>query len=335
MVTIKEIAEKSGFSASTVSRLLNNDTTLSVSPETKKKILDTAIHLGYERKNIQPLIEKVALLYWITDREELEDVYFKQMRLELEKHALEQNIELHLYKHEDGIKNIPSDISGFIAVGPFTSDEIKTLQKKTLRGVFIDTNPVPDLYDAVLPDTVRITKKAIDYFFHQGHQKIGFIGGTYHNPDTNMDEMDIRETTFRSYMKELGLFEEKYVFGERHFSVNDGYMVTQKAIETLGDDLPTAFFIASDPIAVGSLQAFNESNISIPNRVSIISVNNISVAKYVSPPLTTFHIDIAELCKTGVNLLLEQIIGQRKITKTVLLNSELIIRKSTYEKSID
>jgi LacI family transcriptional regulator len=328
MVTIKDIAKKAGFSPSTVSRLLNNDSTLSISPETKKRILDTAFELGYERKSIQPLIEKVALLYWITEKEELEDVYFKQMRLELEKNAINHNIELHLFKHEDGINSIPNDISGFIAVGAFSTEEIQKLRRKTKKGVFIDTNPVPDLYDAVLPDTVRITKKAIDYFVEKGHQKIGFIGGTYHNPDTNEDEMDIREITFRTYMKELGIHDDRYIFGERHFSVNDGYTVTKKVIEDLKEELPTAFFIASDPIAVGSLQAFNEYNISIPNRVSIISVNNISVAKYVSPPLTTFHIDIAELCKTGVSLLLEQILDQRKIPKTVLLQSELIKRKS-------
>ncbi|PKG23753.1 LacI family DNA-binding transcriptional regulator [Niallia nealsonii] len=329
MATIKEIAEKSGFSASTVSRLLNNDHTLSVTAETKKKIFDTAVELGYDRKNILPLIEKVALLYWITDREELEDVYFKQMRLELEKNARENNIELLLYKHDDGIKSIPNNISGFIAIGGFSTKEIQALNKKTNYGVFIDSNPAPDLFDAVLPDIARITKKAIDYFQKEGHKKIGFIGGTYHNPDTGQDDMDIREKTFRSYLQELNIFEEKYVFGEKHFSVQDGYSIAQKAINSLKEDLPTAFFIASDPIAVGSLQAFNEFNIAVPNRVSVISVNNISVTKYVSPPLSTFHIDIPELCKTAIKLLLEQIVENRKMQKTVLLNSELILRKST------
>lgn len=50
MITIKEIAQQAGFSPSTVSRLLSNDPSLSVSPETKQKILNTALSLGYERK---------------------------------------------------------------------------------------------------------------------------------------------------------------------------------------------------------------------------------------------------------------------------------------------
>ena len=80
LITIKEIAQQAGFSPSTVSRLLSNDPSLSVSPETKQKILNTALSLGYERKYIKTIIEKIALLFWITEIEELEDIYFKDIR---------------------------------------------------------------------------------------------------------------------------------------------------------------------------------------------------------------------------------------------------------------
>ena len=100
--------------------------------------------------------------------------------------------------------------------------------------------------------------------------------------------------------------------------MENGYHLMDKAVETLGEKLPTAFFTAADPIAVGCLQALNEKGIAIPGRVSIISINNISVAKYVSPPLTTFHIDIKELCKNAIELLLEQILQKRN--KSIILN---------------
>ena len=80
------------------------------------------------------------------------------------------------------------------------------------------------------------------------------------------------------------------IYQNRGFSVSNGYQLMLNAIEQLGEQLPSAFFIAADPIAVGCLQALNEKGVQIPNRVSIISVNNISVSKYVSPPLSTFHI---------------------------------------------
>lgn len=328
MITIKEIAQQAGFSPSTVSRLLSNDPSLSVSPETKQKILSTALSLGYERKYIKTIIEKIALLFWITEIEELEDIYFKDMRLKIEKYANENNMELVTIKKESGISKIPKDINGFIAIGSFSEKEISKLLKITKNGVFIDSNPAPDYYDSVQPNTPLITKKAIDYFIKNGHSNIGFIGGTFHNPNTDLEEKDIREISFRYYMQKLGYLNEDNIFIEPNFSVDSGYKSAKKAIENLKDKLPTAFFVASDPIAIGVLQALNEYNIPVPSRVSVISINNIDVSKYVSPPLSTFNIDINELCKTAINLLSERIIEDRKLQKTIYLNCELIIRKS-------
>ena len=327
MITIKEIAQQAGFSPSTVSRLLSNDPSLSVSPETKQKILNTALSLGYERKYIKTIIEKIALLFWITEIEELEDIYFKDMRLKIEKYANENNMELVTIKKESGISKIPKDINGFIAIGSFSEKEISKLLKITKNGVFIDSNPAPDYYDSVQPNTPLITKKAIDYFIKNGHSNIGFIGGTFHNPNTDLEE-DIREVAFRYYMQKIGYFNEDNIFIEPNFSVDSGYKSAKKAIENLKDKLPTAFFVASDPIAIGVLQALNEYNIPVPSRVSVISINNIDVSKYVSPPLSTFNIDINELCKTAINLLSERIIEDRKLQKTIYLNCELVVRKS-------
>ena len=93
---------------------------LSVSPETKQKILSTALSLGYERKYIKTIIEKIASkLFWITEIEELEDIYFKDMRLKIEKYANENNMELVTIKKESGISKIPKDINGFIAYWQF------------------------------------------------------------------------------------------------------------------------------------------------------------------------------------------------------------------------
>jgi LacI family transcriptional regulator len=329
MATIKEIAEKSGYSTSTVSRVLNNDQSLSVSDETREKIYEAAEQLNYRRKTVRLLVKNIAFLYWLTDNEELEDVYFKTMRIEIEKMARLYNVELITYKISDGIHQIPDHIEGFIAVGTFSEKELAYLRSITSNGVFLDTSPDPNHYDSVRPDLPQITRKTIDFLVEKGHTEIGFIGGTYHNPNTDEDELDLRERVFRRYMVKKGLLNEQYIFHRRGFSVDTGYTLMKNAIEQLGDQLPSAFFIAADPIAVGCLQALNEYGIAIPNRVSIISVNNISVAKYVSPPLTTFHIDMKEICKNGIQLLLEQVVEKRKLVKTLFIGSELIVRKST------
>ncbi|KYD15147.1 LacI family DNA-binding transcriptional regulator [Caldibacillus debilis] len=329
MATIKDVAAEAGYSIATVSRVLNNDPNLSVTEETRKKIFEAAEKLNYRKKTIRPLVKNIAFLYWITDKEELEDVYFKTMRVELEKLAKANNVELTTYKITDGIDQVPDDIQGFIAVGGFSEKELDRLRKITKCGVFLDTAPDPDHFDSVLPDLKRITTRAIDFFMEKKHTEIGFVGGTYYNPNTGEDEMDIRERTFRTYMQEAGLLKESYIFCNRGFSVENGYHLMKKAIQRLGEDLPTAFFVASDPIAVGCLQALNEHGIAIPGRVSIISVNNISITKYVSPPLTTFHIDVHEICKNAIQFLLEQVLEKRKTVKTLYIGAKLIVRKST------
>jgi LacI family transcriptional regulator len=329
MATIKDIAEKSGFSTSTVSRVLNNDQSLSVSDETREKIYEVAEELNYRRKTVRLLVKNIAFLYWLTDKEELEDVYFKSMRIELEKMASLYNVDLITYKISDGIHQIPDNIEGFIAVGTFSEKELAYLRSITSNGVFLDTSPDPDHFDSVRPDLPQITRRTVDFLIEKGHTEIGFIGGTYHNPNTDQDEFDLRERVFRRYMEKKGLLKEQYIFHRRGFSVDTGYILMKKAIEELGEQLPSAFFIAADPIAVGCLQALNEHGIAIPNRVSIVSINNISVAKYVSPPLTTFHIDMKEICKNAIQLLLEQVVEKRKLVKTLFIGSELIIRKST------
>ncbi|THE12408.1 LacI family DNA-binding transcriptional regulator [Bacillus timonensis] len=329
MATIKDVALRAGFSISTVSRVLNNDDSLSVPDETREKIYEAADELNYRKKTVRPIVKNIAFLYWLSDKEELEDVYFKTMRMEIERLGKVFNVELMTYKVSEGIDKIPDNIEGFIAVGMFPDRDIEALRRKTQNGVFIDLSPDPKHYDSVRPDLVQITKEAIDIFMESGHERIGFIGGTYHNPNTHEEDMDIREQTFRAYMQEKGLLVEDYVFTHRGFSVDNGYQLMTNAIKALKDDLPTAFFIAADPIAVGCLQALNEHEISIPNRVSVISVNNISVSKYVSPPLTTFHIDIKELCKNAMQLLLERVVEKRKLSKTLYIGSEIVMRKST------
>jgi LacI family transcriptional regulator len=329
MATIKDIAEKAGYSTSTVSRVLNNDQSLSVSDETRERIYEVAEELNYRKKTLRLLVKNIAFLYWLTDIEELEDVYFKTMRIELEKMARLFNVELITYKINDGIHQIPDSIEGFIAVGTFSDKELAYLRSITSNGVFLDTSPDPNHFDSVRPDLPQITRKTVDFLMEKGHTEIGFIGGTYHNPNNDEDEMDLRERVFRRYMESKGLLKDRYVFHGRGFSVDTGYSLMKRAIQQLGDQLPTAFFVAADPIAVGCLQALNEHGIAIPNTVSIVSINNISVAKYVSPPLTTFHIDMREICKNGIQLLLEQVVEKRKLVKTLYIGSELVVRKST------
>ncbi|MFD1410630.1 LacI family DNA-binding transcriptional regulator [Lapidilactobacillus gannanensis] len=328
MVTIRDIAKHSGVSAATVSRLLNNDPSFSISEETKKRILDVAHDLGYDRKEIALPQRNIAVFFAITPKEELEDIYFNNLRKNIYANASKKNMQVTFYHDLQNFSAVEPNIDGFIAVGSFKKTFLAALNKFSKNGVFIDSNPNPSVFNSVQPDMKDITIQAIDQFRQSNIQRIGFIGGRYYNPDTGDSERDERERIFRHYLLDLGLLNEAYIYSDGHFSVETGYKLGNLVAANLKNNLPDGFFIASDPIAVGVLQAFNEHNIQVPKDTSLISVNDIDVAKYVSPPLSTFQIDIAELSRIAINMIGDSITSVSPIKRRILLNSKLIIRKS-------
>lgn len=325
---MREIAKRAGVSAATVSRLLNNDPSFSITEETKERILEVAHDLGYDRKAIALPRRNIAVFFAITPKEELEDTYFNNLRKNIYNNASKKNMQVTFYHDLKDFKDVNQDIDGFIAVGSFKKEFLYMLNSFSKNSVFIDTNPQPSLFNSVQPDLQDITIQAIDAFRQNHFTKIGFIGGRYYNPDTGKSEPDEREKYFRHYLTDLHLLNEDYIYSDGHFSVNTGYKLGNLVATRLSNNLPDGFFIASDPIAVGVLQAFNEHNISVPTDTSLISVNDIDIAKYVSPPLTTFHIDIAELSRLAINMINDAITSDSQIKRRILLNSQLIIRKS-------
>ncbi|HEX7713244.1 MAG TPA: LacI family DNA-binding transcriptional regulator, partial [Bacillota bacterium] len=307
---------------------LNYDEKISVSEETREAIFRAAAELNYKKKTINPKIENVALLYWPKNQEEFEDVYYKSIRQELEKQSPERNIRLIRYNKGEGIQTVSKTSKAFIAIGWFDMDEINCLKKITRHGIFIDTSPDESCFDSVRPNLDSIVTQIVDYFVEQGHKNIGFIGGTDFNILTGKPSMDVREWSFRESAKYYNRLNEQNLFITDTFSVSEGYRLGIKAIEELGENMPTAFCIASDTLAIGVLQAFNEKGWDIPKRVAFFSINNISIAQYLSPPLTTFHIDIPLMCDAALNLLQERMLKGRNITKTVYINGRAIFRKS-------
>lgn len=326
MTTIKEIAEKSGYSSATVSRLLNNDPNLSITADTKNKILELANKLGYweshQGKRIKPTI---ALLYRVNHQEQLQDEYFISLRKKIIEIAKNKGLKMKIFENiNDLIKNAPL-FQGFLGVG---SDEIsmvslKRLHKALPNGVFIDTNPAPNLFDSIKPNLALTVKDAIDQLLKSGYQNIGFIGGLGQNFN-HIQEKDIREVTFREYATAQGVKHPSiYVSGP--FSVENGYTLGKEAAK---NKLPEGFVIASDTLSVGVLQAFNEEEINVPRDVAIISINNSDVAKYVSPPLTSYNINQEEMVVQAIAMLTDKIMRPKRPHQEDYVNANLIVRKS-------
>lgn len=326
MATIKEIAQKVGVSSAAVSRVLNYDEGISVSEETRAAIFATAEELGYKKKVIYPKIDNVVFLYWVSHEEELEDFYYQSIHEQVLAQAQKMNINLTVVTKEDGFEAISSDINAFVAVGWMNRQEINQLYSICDKGVFIDTSPDEKLFDAVRPNLDSFVTQMVDFFIEKGHKEIGFIGATDWNIDTCKPSMDIREWSFRQSTAYYKCLKEEYIFISEHFAVEDGYRMGKELLQL--EHVPTALCVASDTLAIGVLQALNEEGVKIPEQISIFSINDVNVAQYVSPPLTTFHIDVPLLCESALELLRDRVLKGGKITKVIFINGIPVFRKS-------
>ncbi|MCM2675831.1 LacI family DNA-binding transcriptional regulator [Alkalicoccobacillus plakortidis] len=330
-VTIKDIANRVGMSIATVSRVLNQDPNLSVTDKTREKIYEAAEDLGYKKKAFKHSLKKVSFLYWFTKQEELEDVYFQEIREGINEQAENRSINLSTYTIKDGVEAVDPQSEGIIAIGRFTKRELDYLYSITKNVVFIDTSPDEERFDSVKPNLTHIIERMVEFYVKNRHTSIGFIGGDDHDIDTAKRLPDIRETAFRLYASRFDVLQEDAIYIGERFSVEQGYKLMLQAIDEHGDNLPSAFCIASDTLAVGCLQALNERGFDLPSRVNVFSINDSHVSKYVSPPLTTFRIHTNLLCETAVDLMMEQLVDKRKISKTVYVSSTPVYRKSTLD----
>lgn len=333
MTTIKEIATKSGFSPATVSRLLNNDPRLSVTPETKSKILKVANELGYFRSynnNISDVKPEIALLYRVNGSEQLQDEYFSFLRDAVNRVGKEKGIKLTLFTELNELVQQASIFQGFIGVGTaeLTYKELKKLHSVLPTGVFIDINPAPELFDSVQPNLELTVQDAIKKLIAHGYDNLGYIGAESFTLD-HQPQRDIREITFTEYCKTQGV-KNTEVFAKGIVSVKNGYNLAKEVVNKLGEKLPDAFIIASDTLSVGVLQYFNEIGIRVPKDTAIISINNSEVVKYVSPPLTSYNIDQIALSKLAIAVLLMRITNSDLPKVHLTMNTDLVIRKSFY-----
>lgn len=328
MTTIKEIASKSGFSAATVSRLLNNDPKLSVTAETKNKILKVANELGYwKKKQINTIKPNLALLYRVNGNEHLQDEYFAFLKQAIEAVAKEESIELTVFTDIKSLINKAEDFQGFLGVGTaeITYNDLEKLHKVLPDGVFIDINPAPKLFDSVQPNLSLAIQDALDRLESKGYENIGFIGAESFNLD-GKPQRDIREITFSEYSK-LKEFKSTKTFVQGVVNVDNGYKLGQLALKEC-NELPDAFIISSDTLSVGVLQAFNEAGVKVPQDTAIISINNSDVAQYVFPPLSSYNIDQNTMAKIAMQVLLSHINDKTRPVVHLTMNTDLVIRKS-------
>ena len=136
---------------------------------------------------------------------------------------------------------------------------------------------------------------------------------------------DERMVTYKKYMERIGEFSPALV-RVGNFTPEDGYVLCREILE--GKEKPTAIFANNDSLAVGCYRAVSEKGLRIPEDVSIVGYNDIAVANYLVPPLTTVRLHMELLGEEAVRLLRERITSSREIGLKVIVPAKLIVRGS-------
>lgn len=339
MATIRDISERAGVSTATVSRVLNNDKTLSVADETRERIFKIANELSYKRvsrRKVERMTNvsnpKIGVLLFQDLEEELRDPYFLPIRYAIENECRERDIitsELLRFK-DFNLNQHLEDLDGLIVVGKINSESIKAINQEIKNVVYIDNEPNEETFDSVLIDFEKATNDALNHLFRLGYKHIGFLGGKLieYSLNKKVEIEEKRHSTFVSRMRTEGLYRADDVYlGD--FTMSQGYEIMKQALKK--GNLPEAFFVASDSMTIGALKALQEANLRVPQDVAIVSFDDIEMAKFASTPLTTIRVHTEGMGRTAVKVLLDRING-RDFPLKVIVPTKLIIRESCGSK---
>ncbi len=286
MATLKDIAARAGISAGAVSRILNQDETLNVTPKTRERVYQIANELGYHKKNAPSPNTTIGIFQWFSQFQELQDPYYQSIRMGIEKYCADKKLEvIRTYKSDSNYKDTLKNIRALICIGKFDDAQIKEFQSLAPYVLFVDMKTKRIHCNTICLDFPQAVTDAMDYLYELGHRKIAYLGGKEILQDQSVYYEERKESfitycethqiTYKPYLKESG------------FSSEDGYQMTLELIRD--NQLPTAIFAASDPIALGAMKALTESQIRIPEDISVMGFDDINLAAYTQPALTTIH----------------------------------------------
>ena len=205
MATLKDIAQLASVSIATVSRVLNRDQSLSVTEETRHRILTVAEELGYTKHlktgESHKLKQKIAIIQWVSEQGELEDLYYYQIRLGIENRAQELDYEILRYFNDQPF-TLSEEVIGILCIGKFSQAQIASFEEYQKPLVFLDSDTIALGHTCVITDFNNAVKQVVDYFTDHGIKKIGILSGLETTTDQEEVIADKRLDYFKSYTQE-------------------------------------------------------------------------------------------------------------------------------------
>ncbi len=329
-VTIYDIAQESGFSYSTVSRVLNGFEFVKAS--TREKVLAAADRLGYVA-NVQARAlaggrsNVIGLLV-----PGLDNGYIGEIARGIDEELAKINYDLMLYtthRHQGKesvyinqiVRGLAAGLLTIVPLVPATYVEALQARQTPLPYVLIDQYDDSGLSSIVDATNHQGMYEATTYLLDQGHSRIGFISGM----------MEIRSAIdrlegYKAALLDRGvkIYDDLIVSGE--FSAIKGYDAAKTLLAR--SPRPTAILASNDIMAFSAMNAIRDHGLDIPADVSVIGFDDIPQAQIVHPKLTTVRQPLDQMGRAAVKLLLDQIEQPDHPPQHVTLPTELIVRDS-------
>ncbi|OKL36853.1 LacI family DNA-binding transcriptional regulator [Domibacillus mangrovi] len=326
-MNINDVAQKSGVSKTTVSRVLNNEKY--VSDEKREKVLSAIKELGYAPNWVaRSLVTKKTNLIGVIVPE-VDLSFYYSIISEMERIAFERGYKLFicntLHRPEKEIEYLSllkeMRVDGLILMHEEMSEQsIKEIKKWGITSLFLSGEILNSDIPSVLIDNYAASKAMTEYLIQLGHKKIQFIAG-------NESEHATLNSRLAGFLEAVQHSSEEitYKIAYGDYTMESGYEIMKKTLEN--KKYPTAVFAISDDLAVGAMNCLLDYGFQIPKDISVVGFDASKISIVCRPRLTTVEQPIELLAKTGIEKLIANIGSSIKEKKTYV-PYQLLIRES-------
>lgn len=328
MNTLKDVAKLAGVSTATVSHVING--TRFVSEELQKKVNDAMSALDYQ-PNMMARALKMGFQKTIgVIVPDCTNPFFAEISRAIDRYCFSKGYNIILCNTDNNLDQqssytnmlISKHIDGVIFISSDNSEEdVEKFQKHSIPIVIADRIGKYHNVDSIIVDNEKGGYEATKYLINRGFTKIGCISGP-----SFISSSSQRVLGYKRALKEsnIELVDEYISVGDFHFAggitaANDFLKLKEKV---------EAVFATNDMMALGFIDTLRNQGVSVPKDVSVIGYDNIQLAQFMSPKLTTVAQPLEELAQTATNLLLKKINKQTNSKKIIKLNPVIIERES-------
>ena len=329
MTTMRDVANHVGVSIATVSHVINN--TRYVSEELRQRIMEAMDELGYQRNALARALRSKQSHTLGVIVPDITNPFFAELTRDIEDIAFAQGFSVILCNsnsdlgkeilHTKHLNEKQVDGVIFVAAGEH-SEHIYTLQKRGIATVLIERGGAEDL-DAVLIDNKQGGYKATQHLLELGHRHIACIAG----PSKHTLRAH-RVTGYRQALQDAGVSVREELIVNGDFTTGGGYQLATELLTAVSPP-PTAIFACNDLMAMGAIRAARENGYIVPDDLSVVGFDNISLASVMHPALTTVALPICDLGQTAVHILFRRLKEKNTPIQRQTLDIHLIIREST------